>query len=149
VRCLDRLTLVTIAIRRRATSQTPTEAVPTSEPNPVGPALDPTVERARYFLRLANLPNFALDRLSRYEAILWRQVGQILYALDALDRRKPHERTRLISFGNGSASARPGLATIDNGCDISGSAFVSKREKSSKIGTADEIAAHLGCICRF
>jgi hypothetical protein len=43
-------------------------------------------------LRLANLPNFALDRLSRYEATLWRQAGQILFALDALDRRKPQER---------------------------------------------------------
>jgi hypothetical protein len=49
---------------------------------------------ARCFLRLANLPNFALDRLSRYEATLWRQAGQILYALDALDRRKPQERRR-------------------------------------------------------
>ena len=29
---------------------------------------------ARCFLRLANLPNFALDRLSRYEATLWRQA---------------------------------------------------------------------------
>jgi hypothetical protein len=38
--------------------------------------------------------NFALDRLSRYEAILWRQVRQILSALDALDRRKPQERRR-------------------------------------------------------
>jgi hypothetical protein len=55
---------------------------------------DNTVEFARCFLRLANLPNFALDRLSRYEAILWRQAGQILFALDALDRRKPQERTR-------------------------------------------------------
>ena len=45
----------------------------------------------RSFLRLANLPNFALDRLSRYEATLWRQVGRILFALDALDRRKPQE----------------------------------------------------------
>jgi hypothetical protein len=45
-------------------------------------------------LRLANLPNFALDRLSRYEATLWRQCRQILLALDALDRRKPQERTR-------------------------------------------------------
>jgi hypothetical protein len=69
-----------------------TEAVASSEPNPVGPALDPTVELARCFLRLANLPNFAFDRLSRYEATLWRQAGQILYALDALDRRKPQER---------------------------------------------------------
>jgi hypothetical protein len=41
------------------------------------------VEFARYFLRLANLPNFALDRLSRYEANLWRQAVRILYALDA------------------------------------------------------------------
>ena len=41
-----------------------------------------------------NLSNFALDRLSRYEATLWRQVRRILYALDALDRRKPQERRR-------------------------------------------------------
>jgi len=53
-----------------------------------------TIEFARCFLRLANLPNFALDRLSRYEATLWRQVGRILFALDALDRRKPQERRR-------------------------------------------------------
>src|SRR5262249_21748385 len=47
---------------------------------------DDTVEFARCFLRLANLANFALDRLSRYEATLWRQAGRILFALDALDR---------------------------------------------------------------
>src|SRR6516162_436107 len=39
---------------------------------------DPKVEFARCFLRLANLPNFAFDRLSRYEATLWRQAGRIL-----------------------------------------------------------------------
>lgn len=49
-------------------------------------------ELGRCFRRLADLPNFALDRLTRYEAALWRQVGQILFALDALDRRKPQER---------------------------------------------------------
>ena len=70
------------------------EALPRSEPNSVGPAVDPTVELARCFLRLANLPNIALDRLSRYEATLWRQAGQILFFLDALDRRKPQERRR-------------------------------------------------------
>ena len=32
------------------------------------------VEFARCFLRLANLPNFALDRLSRYESTLWRHT---------------------------------------------------------------------------
>ena len=52
------------------------------------------VDFARCFLRLANLPNFALDRLSRYEASLWRQAGRILYALGRLERRKPHERMR-------------------------------------------------------
>src|ERR1019366_2942602 len=70
--------------------KTGTETVPSAEPEPVDPAAD----LARCFLRLANLPNFALDRLSRSEAILWRQVGQILFALDALDRRKPQDRGR-------------------------------------------------------
>jgi hypothetical protein len=59
---------------------------------------DPAAELARCFLRLANLPNFALDRLSRYEAALWRQVSQALFALDVLDRRKPKERRRGFDF---------------------------------------------------
>ena len=54
----------------------------------------PDIELARCFLRLCNLPNYALDRLSRYEATLWRQAGQILFALNNLDRHKPHERMR-------------------------------------------------------
>jgi hypothetical protein len=53
---------------------------------------DPAADLAYCFLRLANLPSYALDRLSRYESILWRQAGQILFALDALQRRKPQER---------------------------------------------------------
>jgi hypothetical protein len=60
----------------------------------------PDVELARCFLRLCNLTNYALDRLSRYEATLWRQVRQILYALDNLDRRKPQERTRRFCPGS-------------------------------------------------
>jgi hypothetical protein len=55
---------------------------------------NPAIEFARCFLRLANLPNFTLDRLSRYEATLWRQTDQILFALESLDRRKPQERNR-------------------------------------------------------
>ena len=51
-----------------------------------------SLELTRCYLDLANLANFALDRLSRYEATLWRQVGQVLFTLDALDRRKPDER---------------------------------------------------------
>jgi hypothetical protein len=57
-------------------------------------SIDPATDLARCFLRLANLANCPLDRLSRYEAILWRQAGQILRALDALDRRKPQDRRR-------------------------------------------------------
>jgi hypothetical protein len=53
---------------------------------------DPAIYVARCFLRLANMPACEFDRLSRYEALLWRQAGQILFALDALDRRKPQER---------------------------------------------------------
>src|SRR5262249_30569304 len=67
---------------------------------------NPTIEFARCFLRLANLPNFALDRLSRYEATLWRQVGRILFALDALDRRKPQERRRRFWLVSGNQIER-------------------------------------------
>jgi hypothetical protein len=59
----------------------------------------PALEFARCFLRLANLPNLALDRLSRYEAILWRQACRVLYALETLDRRKPQERSRRFWVG--------------------------------------------------
>jgi hypothetical protein len=58
------------------------------------------IEFARCFLRLANLPNFALDRLSRHEATLWRQVSRVLFALDALDRRKAQERGRHFRFSS-------------------------------------------------
>ena len=71
------------------------ESVAGSVPKSVEePSVDPAAELTRCFLRLTNLPNYALDRLSRYEATLWRQAGQILFALDALDRRKPWNRRR-------------------------------------------------------
>jgi hypothetical protein len=46
----------------------------------------------RSFMRLSNLPTYPLDRLSRYEAALWRQAGQVLFTLECLERRKPWER---------------------------------------------------------
>jgi hypothetical protein len=73
-----------------------TEAGPSCLRNVLGPS---NVEFARCYLRLANLPDYALDRLRRYEAILWRQVRQILIALDALDRRKPQDRGRYFRIG--------------------------------------------------
>jgi hypothetical protein len=74
-----------------------TEDGPSCMRNPLGPT---NVEFAWCFLRLANLPDYALDRLSRYEAILWRQVRQILIALDALNRRKPQDRGRYFRIGS-------------------------------------------------
>jgi hypothetical protein len=71
-----------------------------SELKPADLVMDPSAELTHCFLRLANLPNYALDRLSRYEATLWRQVAQMLFALDALDRRKPQERRRQVVINN-------------------------------------------------
>ena len=75
------------------------EDVSSSVPKSVEPAV-PTAELVRCFLRLASLPNYALDRLSQYEETLWRQMRQILFALDALDRRKPQDRGRRFRFGS-------------------------------------------------
>jgi hypothetical protein len=75
-----------------------TEAALKSGPISIEAAADPAAELTRCFLRLANLPNYALDRLSRYEVALWRQVGQILLVLDTLERRKPQKRRRRSLF---------------------------------------------------
>jgi hypothetical protein len=56
---------------------------------------DPSDDLTRAFVRLSNLPNYPLDRLSRYEATLWRQACQILLTLQCLDRSKPWEKLRL------------------------------------------------------
>jgi hypothetical protein len=55
-------------------------------PNELG--FDPKKDIADAFLRLAALPTFALDRLSRYEHLLWRQARQIVFTLGSLRRRK-------------------------------------------------------------
>jgi hypothetical protein len=49
---------------------------------------DSNKDIAEEFLRLAELPTFALDRLSRYEHFLWRQARQIVHTLESLRRRK-------------------------------------------------------------
>ena len=43
----------------------------------------------------SGLFSYPLDRLSRYEATLWRQACQILFTLQYLHRRKPWERIRI------------------------------------------------------
>ena len=48
---------------------------------------------AQRFLRLSNLDRNSLDRVSRYEARLWRQAVQTIWTLDAT-RRPPRAPTR-------------------------------------------------------
>ena len=69
-------------------------ALDPGRPSTVAPA-DPSDDLTRAFVRLSNLPTYPLDRLSRYEATLWRQACQTLLTLQCLDRRKPWERLRL------------------------------------------------------
>jgi hypothetical protein len=74
---------------------------------PTSAAVDPadhSDDVTRAFVRLTNLPTYPLDRLSRYEAALWRQTCQVLFTLQCLGRRKPWERLRLRDTGNRSNS---------------------------------------------
>jgi len=79
---------------------TTANALAKSDPDGVTSSVGPATDLAHCYLRLADLPSFALDRLSRYEVMLWRQVDQILLVLDELDRRKPQERGSRWSFGH-------------------------------------------------
>jgi hypothetical protein len=74
-----------------APSSTALDPGPPSTVEPTNPSDDLT----RAFVRLSKLPTYPLDRLSRYEATLWRQACQTLFTLQCLDRRKPWERRRL------------------------------------------------------
>jgi hypothetical protein len=55
---------------------------------------DQSDDVTRAFFRLSNLPSSPLDRLSRYEAALWRQACQILFTLQYFGRRRPWDRLR-------------------------------------------------------
>jgi hypothetical protein len=57
----------------------------------VGPA-DQSNDLTRSFVRLTNLPTYPLDRLSRYEATLWRQACQILFTLGCLSPSRSWKR---------------------------------------------------------
>jgi hypothetical protein len=69
----------------------------TLDPDPpsTGEPADPSDDLTRAFVRLSNLPTYPLDRLSRYEATLWRQASQILFTLQCYERRRPWDRRRL------------------------------------------------------
>ena len=83
----------------------PTEEVPKDRDELIGEAevgslstLEPADQfddLTRSFVRLSSLPTYPLDRLSRYEATLWRQACQILFTIQYLERRKPYGRLNL------------------------------------------------------
>jgi hypothetical protein len=55
--------------------------------NCVSNYVDATRQLAYAFLRLAELDTAVLERLSRYEARLWRQAVQIIWVLDPIRAR--------------------------------------------------------------
>ena len=73
----------------RSQNDPETRGEPRSEPEDAIES-DPNAktEIADCFLRLATLPTFPLDRLNRYEYILWRQARQLVLTLETLKRRK-------------------------------------------------------------
>jgi len=65
-------------------------------------------ELANCFLCLADLPSYALDRLSRYEHMLWRQARQIVFTLESLCCRNPQPRRAIFPYSfQQRASAAP------------------------------------------
>ena len=62
-----------------------------SASGPLGTNRNKTLAMA--FLHLAALPTFPLDRLSRYEHLLWRQARQLVFTLES-QRRRRHQPKR-------------------------------------------------------
>jgi hypothetical protein len=56
------------------------------------------------FSRLNALPTYPLDRLSRYEYVLWRQTQQIVFTLQSIQRRKRHRNRSSFPFSFRRAS---------------------------------------------
>lgn len=72
----------------------PTDNPDTGSSSTLGPD-GQSDDLTRSFVRLNSLPTSPLDRLSRYEATLWRQACQILFTLQCLNHRKPWHKLRL------------------------------------------------------
>ena len=89
-----------LAERRRLSLTNESHAAEANEPSS-----NSKTDIADCFLRLADLPTFPLDRLSRYEHVLWRQARQIVFTLETLrSRRQPRRSTFPFSFGRDGPS---------------------------------------------
>ena len=110
----------------------------------------------------ANQPNFALDRLSRYEATLWRQAGRILYALktipdvevatylhqswpalvDDLNRQPTGTHTLIIGYSLGANNAvlvANRVSHVDSIIALQPSMFASNPNVTGNVGRIIEI----------
>ena len=90
---------ITAEDEKRQDKEGPVCSIETGPQLTAGPA-DQSDDLTRAFVRLTDLPNYPLDRLSRYEAALWRQACQILWTLQGLERRKPWGRLKLRDAHN-------------------------------------------------
>jgi hypothetical protein len=72
-------------LRRGAATEHQPDNLVYAADGPVG-----SVRQLTYcFLRLANLDSGVFERLNRYEATLWRQTAQTLFALHPVKQRWP------------------------------------------------------------
>lgn len=84
-------TRLTIVEPANLSDQNKIQLVATQQPDAAAqnePSFDAKKNIGGCFLRLAVLPTFPLDRLSRYEHLLWRQARQIVITLESSRRRK-------------------------------------------------------------
>ena len=70
-------------------------SAPDASSLPVAASSHQSDDLTRSFVRLNSLTTYPLDRLSRYEAMLWRQACQLLFTLQFMNRRKPWDRLKL------------------------------------------------------
>jgi len=68
------------------------------QPTPAPPLSDTNNDIGDCVLRLAALPTFPLDRLSRYEHLLWRQARQLVFTLESMRQRKSQPRRSSFPF---------------------------------------------------
>ena len=84
-----------LQIRRTREEQQRSRSIIRHLLEPIDPSETPLArDLTKCFLRLANLPTFPLDRLSRYEAALWRQAAQTIFVLNRLHRPSRVARRR-------------------------------------------------------
>jgi hypothetical protein len=86
-----------IAISGRRTNRLPSEAQYSAE-NALEEFVCAPEDLAKAFIRLTAHGTFPLDRLSRYEHMLWRQARQLVFTLESLRRRQQAPRRFRFPF---------------------------------------------------